>query len=162
MNEGNAVNDEDLVQAIQNRAGLRSADEARRLFEGVLQALAYVLPAEQCDAICACVPEDAAWCLRCGPATPDPLIDSDVFVGWAMASVDATGAPDETLGGADPLAALAAAEVQARVRVVLEALWERLEPPSRAGIEGCLPGGIAEMMNPGSSATRREHDEGDR
>lgn len=151
------MRDEDLVTAIQHRAGLRSASEARRVLEGVLQALAYVLPPEQRDAVCACIPEDAVWCLHCGPATPDPLIDSDVFLGWVMASVETTGGPDRTLGGEDPLAALAGEEARARAGAVLGELWERLDTASRAAVGACLPRGVADVMGPsdgGRSAGR--------
>jgi uncharacterized protein (DUF2267 family) len=145
------MNDPDLVTAIQHRAGLRTAAEARRLLEGVLQALAYVLPAEQGDAVCACIPEDAVWCLRCGPATPDPLIDSEVFLGWVMSSVETTGGPDQTLGGEDPLAAVAGEEAHARVRAVLDELWERLDASSRRAVGACLPSGVADHIVPGDA-----------
>jgi uncharacterized protein (DUF2267 family) len=145
------MNDPDLVTAIQRRAGLRSAGEARRLLEGVLQALAYVLPAEQCDAVCACIPDDAVWCLRCGPATPDPLIDSEVFLGWVMSLVDTTGGPDQTLGGEDPLAAVAGEEAHARVGAVLDELWERLDASSRGAVVACLPRGVADHLVPGDA-----------
>lgn len=133
----------DLVSEIQRGARLRSAAEARRLLESTLQALAYVLPAEQREAVCTCVPEDARWCLRCGPDTPDPLIDSEVFLGWVMSAVETTGGPDQTLGGEDSLAALAGDEARARVRAVLEALWERMDAPLRTAVGACLPHGVA-------------------
>lgn len=140
------MNAPDLVTAIQRRAGLRSAGEARRLLESVLQALAYVLPAEQSDAVCACVPEDAAWCLRCGPAAPDPLVDSEVFLGWVMSSVETTGGPDQTLGGEDPLAAVAGEEAHTRVHAVLDELWERLDASSQDAVGACLPSGVADHL----------------
>lgn len=132
----------DLVEVLRRRAGLRSAEEARRLLEGLLQALAHVLPVEECDALCACLPEDAVWCLHCGPATPDPLIDSDIFLGWVMSSMETTGGPDRTLGGEDPLGAMTAGEARARVGAGLEVLWERLDPEHRAAVGACLPAGV--------------------
>lgn len=136
----------DLVATIQRRACLRSPEEARQLLEGVQQALAHVLPTEQCDVVCACVPDDAHWCLHCGPKTPDPLIDSEVFLGWAMSSVETIGGPDQTLGGDDPLAALAGDEVRERVRVVLDELWMRLSGSAVAAIAARLPAGVLEPV----------------
>lgn len=150
------MNDTDLVTAIQRRAGLRSAAEARRLLEGVLQALAHVLPAEQSDALCACIPEDAVWCLRCGPSTPDPLIDSEVFLGWVMPSVETTAGPDQTLGGEDPLAALAGDQARALVRAVLDELWARLDDPSRRAVGACLPRGVADELVHGDATRPQE------
>ena len=135
---------EDLVGAIRRRSRLRSEAEARRVLEGVLQALAHVLPAEHRDAVCDCVPEDAIWCLRCGPEVPDPLIDSEVFLGWVMSSVETTGAADQTLGGEDPLAATAGDEARERVRVVLDELWVRLDESLVPAIVACLPAGVTE------------------
>lgn len=132
---------DDLVTVIEQRARLRGAAEARQLLESVLQALAYVLPPEQCDVVCGCVPEELHWCLHCGPDTPDPLIDGEVFLGWVMSSVQTIGGPDQTLGGEDSLAALAGDEARARLRIVLEALWERLDGPSAAACAACLPAG---------------------
>jgi len=60
-----------LVADIQARAARRSEAGARLLLQGVLQALAHVLPAEHWDTLCGCVPEDLMWCPRCGPAVPD-------------------------------------------------------------------------------------------
>jgi len=138
---------DDLVQAIQRRARLRSPEEARQILGGVLQALAYVLPPEQCEAVCACIPADAVWCLQCGPRTPDPLIDSEVFLGRVMSSLETTGGADQTLGGEDPLAALAHEEAHARVGAVLAELWERLDATSRPAVHACLPHGVAEMTD---------------
>lgn len=131
-----------LLADIQARAALRNEAEARLLLEGVLQALAHVLPAEHCDTICGCVPEDLMWCLRCGPAVPDALIDSELFLGWVMPSIETTGPPDHTLGGEDPLAAAAGDEARARLRIVLDELWRRLEPPAASAIRACLPDGV--------------------
>ncbi|WP_134773299.1 DUF2267 domain-containing protein [Ornithinimicrobium flavum] len=141
------MSEHDLVTAIQRRAGLRTTSESKRLLEGVLQALAYVLPAEHIDAVCACVPEDLVWCLRCGPGTPDPLIDSEVFLGWVMSSVETTGGSDQTLGGDDPLAATAGVEGQARVRAVLDELWQRVDARSQDAVAACLPSGVADHLS---------------
>lgn len=149
------MNDPDLVVAIQNRTGLRTANEARRLLERVLKALAHVLPAEQADAVCACVPEDAVWCLHCGPATPDLLIDKEVFLGWAVPAVDTTGGPDQTLGGEDSLAALAGEEAHALVNAVLDELWERLDPSMRGSVGACLPRGLADHLVHGEAAVQQ-------
>lgn len=140
------MNDSDLVTAIQHRARLGTSEEARALLEGVLRALAHVLPREHTDAVCACIPEDAEWCMRSGPATPDPLIDREVFLGWVVTSVETTGGPDRTLGGEDPLATVAGEEAHARVGVVLDELWERLDVSSRGAVGACLPSGLADHL----------------
>ncbi|AXY49810.1 hypothetical protein YT1_0353 [Rhodococcus ruber] len=110
---------------------------------GVLQALAHVLPREHADTICGCIPQDLVWCLRCGPTTPDPLIDSNVFLGWVMSSIETTGGTDHTLGGGDPLAAMVGKEAHARIRAVLEELWPLLDVPTRDAVRAYLPSGVA-------------------
>ena len=138
---------EGLLADIQTRAALRSEAEARLLLQGVLQALAHVLPPEHCDTLCGCVPEEFVSCLHCGPAVPDALIDSELFLGWVMPSIETTGPPDQTLGGEDPLAAYAGDEARARVRLVLDELWRRLEAPAASAISGCLPDGLEALAD---------------
>lgn len=134
----------ELVTAIRDRARLRSDAEAQQLLEGVLQALAHVLPRDYCDVVCRCVPDAMVWCLHCGPRQPDPLIDSELFLGWVMSSIETTGGADETLGGDDPLGSLAGDEARARVRIVLDELWARMDRTTAEEIMACLPCGIAE------------------
>jgi uncharacterized protein (DUF2267 family) len=150
------MNDSGLVAAIQRRARLGTPGEARALLEGVLRALAHVLPAEQTEAICACIPEDAEWCIRSGPSTPDPLIDREVFLGWVMSSLETTGGPDQTLGGEDPLATVAGEEAHTRVGAVLDELWERLDMSSRGAVGACLPSGVADHLTQGHVTTHQE------
>lgn len=133
---------ETLLADVRARAALRSDAEAELLVQGVLQALAHVLPSEHCDTLCDCVPENLVWCLHCGPSVPDALVDSELFLGWVMSSVETTGPPDQTLGGDDPVAAYAGDEARARVRIVLDELWRRLEAPAAAAIGACLPVGL--------------------
>lgn len=148
------MNHTDLPTAIQLRAGLRSAEEARTLLQGVLQAIAYVLPGELSVALCACIPEEEVWCLMGGPSVPDALVDSEVFLGWVMSSIETTGGPDHTLGGEAPLAAVAGEEALVRVRIVLDELWERLEETSRPAFGACLPSGVADRL--GGAGVRQE------
>lgn len=148
------MNGADLPTAIQLRAGLGSVEEARRLLQGVLRALAYVLPGELSDAVCACIPEEEVSCLQGGPSVPDALVDSEVFLGWVMSSIETTGGPDHTLGGEDPLAAVAGDEARVRVRIVLQELWERLEESSRPAFGECLPSGVADRL--GGAGARQE------
>lgn len=150
------MNEPDLVTAIQRRARLRSEGEARKLLEGVLQALAHVLPKQQVDALCACIPADAVWCLRCGPATPDPLVDSEVFVGWVMSSIETTGGPDQTLGGDDPLAALTGVEAHARIEAVLDELWKHMDTALRGSVGACLPSGVADHLARGDATSQHQ------
>lgn len=148
------MDEPDLVTAIQLRVGLRSPAEARKLLEGVLQALAYVIPGEVSDAVCACIPEDAVWCLRCGPSVPDSLVDSEVFLGWIVSSVETTGGgPDHTLDGEESLASGAGEEARVRVRAVLDELWERLDESARPAFSACLPSGVAAQSVHGGAGT---------
>jgi uncharacterized protein (DUF2267 family) len=140
--------DDDICGAVRQRVSLPSAAEAEQLVQGVLQALAYVLPPQQIEALCACVPDDLSWCLRCGPATPDPLIDSELFLGWVMSSLETTGGSDRTLGGEDPLASLAADEARYRVQVVLAELWRRLDGEQARACAACVPVGLADGVEP--------------
>lgn len=143
---------QDLLARVQQRLSLRSSAEAEQLVRGVLQGLAHVLPAELCDALCACVPEDMHWCLRSGPAEPDPLIDSEVFLDWVMPSIETTGAGDRTLGGEEPLASFAGDEARHRAQVVIQELWSRLDADTARACTSCLPPGLAEGRDPRARA----------
>jgi uncharacterized protein (DUF2267 family) len=140
--------DDDLCAAVQRRASLRGKAEAEQLVQGVLKALAYVLPAQQIDAVCGCVPAVLSWCLRCGPAAPDPLVDSELFLGWVMSSLETTGGGDRTLGGEDPLASLAGDEARYRVQAVLEELWLRMDAEQARACSACVPAGLADAVEP--------------
>lgn len=148
MTPNKAPKRDDLVAAVQRRLSLGEQAQAEHLLRGVLHGLAYVLPHELADALCDCVPGDFAWCLRCGPGTPDPLIDSELFVGWVMSSLETTGAGDRTLGGEDPLASLAGDEARHRVRIVLEELLARTDGELSAACSACLPAGLLEAIDP--------------
>ena len=139
---------DDLLATLQRRLSLRDQTEATQLVQGVLQGLAYVLPRELADSLCDCVPDDLAWCLRCGPDTPDALIDSDLFLGWVMSSIQTTGGADRTLGGEDPLASLAGDEARHRAQAVLQELWSRLDPDLSRACAACLPAGLADAVDP--------------
>jgi len=139
---------DDLLARLQRRLSLQGQTEATQLVQGVLQGLAYVLPRDLADSLCDCVPDDLAWCLRCGPDTPDPLIDSELFLGWVMSSIETTGGADRTLGGEDPLASLAGDEARHRVRIVLEELLARADAEMSAACSACVPRGLIEGIDP--------------
>ncbi len=138
----------DLVAAVQDRLALKHRSEAEQLVQGVLQGLAYVLPTDLIDSLCGCIPSDLGWCLRCGPGAPDPLIDSEVFLGWVMSSIQTTGGGDRTLGGEDPLASLAGDEARHRVQVVLEELFARVDAELSGACTACLPNGLLDAIDP--------------
>lgn len=138
----------DLVAAVQDRLALKHRSEAEQLVQGVLQGLAYVLPTDVLDSLCECIPSDLGWCLRCGPGAQDPLIDSELFLGWVMSSIETTGGGDRTLGGEDPLAALAGDEARHRVQAVLEELFGRVDDALAAACTACLPAGLLDAIDP--------------
>jgi uncharacterized protein (DUF2267 family) len=148
MTSNGAPKGDDLVAAVQRRLSLREQAQAEHLLQGVLQGLAYVLPQELADSLCGCVPDDLVWCLRCGPGTPDPLIDSELFLGWVMSSVQTTGGGDRTLGGEDPLASLAGDEARHRARIVLEELLARTDAELSSACCACVPRGLLEGIDP--------------
>lgn len=139
---------DDLLATLQRRLSLRDQTEATQLLQGVLQGLAYVLPRELADSLCDCVRGDLAWCLRCGPGTPDPLIDSELFLGWVMSSIQTTGGADRTLGGEDPLASLAGDEARYRVRIAVEELLARTDAAVSAACSACVPRGLMVGVDP--------------
>ena len=141
---------DDLVNAVRRRLSLQRRIEAEELVEAVLQGLAYVLPAEHIGPLCDCVPPDFAWCLRCGPGTPDALIDSELFLGWVMSTMQTTGGSDRTLGGEDPLASLAGDEARYRAQAVLEELLARVDGELGAACRACLPAGLIDAVDPRS------------
>jgi len=148
MTPNKAPEGESLVAAVQRRLSLREQAQAEQILRGVLQGLAYALPQELADALCDCVPDDLAWCLRCGPDTPDALIDSELFLGWVMSSLQTTGGGDRTLGGEDPLASFAGDEARHRVRVVLEELLARTDAELSSACSACVPRGLLEGSDP--------------
>lgn len=148
MTPNKAPEGDSLVAAVQRRLSLREQAQAEQILRGVLQGLAYVLPQELADALCECLPGDLAWCLRCGPGTPDPLIDSELFLGWVMSSLETTGGADRTLGGEESLASLAGDEARQRVRVVIEELWARVGAELSHACTACLPAGLADAVDP--------------
>lgn len=141
---------DDLVIALQERLSLQQRTEAEELLEAVLQGLAYILPAELIGPLCDCVPSEFAWCLRCGPGTPDPLIDSELFLGWVMSTMQTTGGSDRTLGGEDPLASLAADEARYRAQAALDELFARVDGELAAACGACLPAGLIDAVDPRS------------
>lgn len=148
MTSGKPPMGETLASAVQTRLSLRDPEETSHLVQGVLQGLAYVLPEELKDSLCDCVPDDLTWCLRCGPDAPDLLIDSELFLGWVMSSIQSTGAADRTMGGEDPLASLAGDEARHRVRIVLEELLARTSAAVSSACSACLPRDLLEGIDP--------------
>lgn len=67
----------------------------------VLMAVAECLPRSVLNDLATMMPPELMVYLRRTGQEPDPLFDSQLFLGWVVSTVDATGARDKTGGGLD-------------------------------------------------------------
>ena len=100
----------EFVTRVREKGKLASFEEAEAATLAVMRALAEVICRERAATMRTYLPVELS-CLfeRCRPEV-DPFIDSQTFIGWASADLDAVGMPDKTLGGLDLFAVDAADE----------------------------------------------------
>ncbi|MGQ9572272.1 MAG: DUF2267 domain-containing protein [Dehalococcoidia bacterium] len=104
----------EFIDQVQAKGRLASFEEAEEATLAVMRALAEVVCRERAASMQACLPAEL-FCLleRCRPEA-DPLVDSQTFIGWTSACVDAVGMLDKTLGGMDLFAVDAGEEAVRR------------------------------------------------
>jgi uncharacterized protein (DUF2267 family) len=93
----------EFVAQVQARGKLASFEEAEAATLAVMQALSEVLCRERAASMQGYLPAELLALLEPCREEPDPYIDSQTFIGWISAGLDAIGMPDKTLGGLDLL-----------------------------------------------------------
>ncbi len=76
---------------------------------------------------------------------PDPYFDSNLFLGWVLATVDATGGVDKTEGGLDLFVAYSTDEAIDRCRCVFKTLKSTLGDRQSELISIHLPDSIQQI-----------------
>ena len=129
----------EFILQVQARGKLASFEEAETATLAVMRALAEVLCRERAASMRTYLPAEL-FCLfeRCRPEA-DPFIDSQTFIGWASAGLDAIGMPDKTLGGLDLFAVDAADEAVRRCGCVFCVLKSCLDSSLHEAFAGELP-----------------------
>ncbi len=110
----------EFIAQVQARGKLASFKEAEEATLAVMQALSEVLCRERAASMQSYLPPELLCMLEPCREEADPFIDSQTFIGWASASLDAIGMPDKTLGGLDLFAIDAAEEA---VRRCVHVFW---------------------------------------
>ncbi len=128
-----------FLREIREDGCLISSEETEATVVSVLMALAQVLPGPQLKALSSRMPPEAMVYLRRTGSEPDPLFDSDLFLGWVVSSLDATGMRDKTTGGLDLTAAYSRGEAIRRMGCVFSALKRQLEPGQQQELAAALP-----------------------
>jgi len=136
----------EFIVQVQARGKLASFEEAEAATLAVMRALAEVLCRERAASMQPCLPAEL-FCLfeRCRPEA-DPLIDSQTFIGWASAGLDAVGMPDKTLGGLDLFAVDAADEAVRRCRLVFCVLKSCMDRSQQEALGRDLPEDVCDWF----------------
>ena len=129
----------EFLGQVQSRGCFASAEETQAVVANVLRAVAEVLPHGEVDGLTGQLPPEMMVYLRGAHQEPDPFFDSQLFLGWVVSSIDATGAPDKTEGGLDLYAAYSGEEAIRRCQCVFAVLKSLLEPQQRDVLASCLP-----------------------
>jgi uncharacterized protein (DUF2267 family) len=128
-----------FIGEVQEDGCFASGEEAETTVISVLMAMAEVLPKSQLEALSSRLPPEAMVYLRRTGTEPDPLFDGQLFLGWVVSSLDATGMRDKTVGGLDLTAAYSGEEAIRRARCVFSAVKRRLEPGQQQELAAALP-----------------------
>ncbi len=129
----------EFLGKVQRSGCFATSRETQAVVANVLMALAECLPQPQLAALAARLPPELSVYLRRTREEPDPYFDSQLFLGWVVSSVDATGARDKTDGGLDLYAAYSGEEAIRRVQCVFSVLKSAVEPQQWQGMAGSLP-----------------------
>ena len=128
-----------FLAEVQSEGSFVSTEETEALVVSVLMAMAEVLPGPQLEALAAQLPPQTTVYLRRTGSQPDPLFDWQLFLGWVVSTLDATGARDKTVGGLDLTAAYSGEEAIRRMRCVFSVLKRRLQPDQQRELVALLP-----------------------
>jgi uncharacterized protein (DUF2267 family) len=133
------VNYREFLDKVQSLGCFASEEETQAVVAHVLRAMAEVLPQRQVEGLAASLPAEIMVYLRGAHEEPDPFFDSQLFLGWVVSSIDATGARDKTDGGLDLYAAYSGEEAIRRCQCVFSVLRSLLEPQQLDALAACLP-----------------------
>lgn len=108
----------------------------------VLMAVAECLPQSVLNDLATMMPPELMVYLRRTSQEPDPLFDSQLFLGWVVSTVDATGARDKTGGGLDLYSAYSGDEAIRRIQCVFSVLKSQMDQQQRESLVNSLPDGV--------------------
>ena len=128
-----------FLSEVQKDGSFATREETEALVVSVFMAMAEVLPGPQLEALASRLPPEALVYLRRTGSQPDPLFDWQLFLGWVVSTLDATGARDKTVGGLDLTAAYSGEEAVRRMRCVFSALKRRIGPDHQKELASFLP-----------------------
>ena len=112
----------EFVTRVQEKGKLASFEEAEATTLSVMRALSEVICRERAVSMQPCLPSELFCVLELCRSEADPFVDSETFIGWASADLDAVGMPDKTLGGLDLFCVDAAEEAVRRCGLVFGVL----------------------------------------
>ena len=128
-----------FLSEVQKDGSFATREETEALVVSVFMAMAEVLPGPQLEALASRLPPEALVYLRRTGSQPDPLFDWQLFLGWVVSTLDATGARDKTVGGLDLTAAYTGEEAVRRMRCVFSALKRRIGLDQQKELASFLP-----------------------
>lgn len=132
---------------VQQAGRLGSREETVFVTATVLRAVAEVLPKAHVESFAASVPQELMVYLRGAHEEPDPYFDSNLFLGWVLATVDMTAGRDKTEGGLDPFVAYSTEEAIDRCRCVFGTLKSALDERQSELISIHLPDTIQQIYD---------------
>ncbi len=136
---------ESFIANVQQCGRLSSREESASVTAAVLRAVAEVLPMTHVEGFATSVPQELMVHLRGAHQEPDPYFDSNLFLGWVLATVDVTGGRDKTEGGLDLFVAYATDEAIDRCRCVFGTLKSALDERQSELISIHLPDSIQQI-----------------
>jgi uncharacterized protein (DUF2267 family) len=129
----------EFVTQVQEKGKLASFKEAEATTLSVMRALSEVICRERSVSMRPCLPAELFRMLEpCRPEA-DPFVDSQTFIGWASADLDAVGMPDRTLGGMDLFCVDAAEEAVRRCGLVFGVLKACMDRSQQEALARELP-----------------------
>jgi uncharacterized protein (DUF2267 family) len=136
---------ENFLADAQERGRFGSREETVFVTATVLRAIAEVLPMAHVESFATSVPQELMVHLRGAHQKPDPYFDSNLFLGWVLATVDMTAGRDKTEGGLDPFVAYSTEEAIDRCRCVFGTLKSALDEHQSELISIHLPDTIQQI-----------------
>jgi len=137
---------QEFIAQVQTRGKLASFEEAEAATLAVMQALSEVLCRERAASMQTYLPPELLCLLERCREEVDPFIDSQTFIGWASASLDAIGMRDKTLGGLDLFTIDAADEAVRRCGCVFYVLKSCVDSSLHEPTACALPEGVCDWF----------------
>ena len=133
------MNYREFLGKVQSLGRFASEEETQAVVANVLRAVAEVLPQQQVNGLTVGLPPELMVYLLGAHQEPDPFFDSQLFLGWVVSTIDATGARDRTDGGLDLYAAYSGEEAIRRCQCVFSVLKSVMQPQQRDKLAAYLP-----------------------